>query len=123
MHLQVTLNGAIPSLPGWSRTALALIAQAGQDPIDLYLRASGGRQEKEQTIDTQSDVLTSGIELCGGRVGEVFKDDPFTGTVRDRPGLNKLVAAARAVRTASSSSTLRRRPSCARSSPASPPVR
>jgi hypothetical protein len=28
-------------------------------------------------------------------VGEVFKDDPFTGTVRDWPGLNKVLAAAR----------------------------
>jgi DNA invertase Pin-like site-specific DNA recombinase len=68
---------------------------AGQHPIDLYERVSGGKQEKEQTIDTQHDVLTSGIELCGGRVGEVFVDNPFTGTVANRPGLNKLRAAAR----------------------------
>jgi DNA invertase Pin-like site-specific DNA recombinase len=96
MHPQVTANGATPSLPGCSRTALALIAQAGQTPIDLYERVSGGKQEKQQTIDTQHDVLTSAIELCGGRVGEVFTDNPFTGTVSDRPGLNKLRAAARA---------------------------
>jgi DNA invertase Pin-like site-specific DNA recombinase len=34
-------------------------------------------------------------------VGEVFKDDPITGTVRDRPGLNKLMVAARASHQAS----------------------
>jgi DNA invertase Pin-like site-specific DNA recombinase len=95
MHPHGTPNGSLPSLPGWSRTALALIAQAGSHPIDLYERVSGGRQEKEQTIDTQHDVLTSGIELSSGRVGEVFKDNPFTGTVSSRPGLNKLRAAAR----------------------------
>jgi hypothetical protein len=95
MHPHHTPNGSAPTLPGWSRAAIALVTLAGEEPIDLYLRVSGNRQEKEQTIDTQDDVLTSGIELLGGRVGDKFKDDPFTGTVRDRPGLNKLMAAAR----------------------------
>src|SRR5207248_11345675 len=37
----------------------------------------------------------SGIEMCGGRVGEKFKDNPFTGTVRDRPGINRAIGAYR----------------------------
>jgi DNA invertase Pin-like site-specific DNA recombinase len=71
--------------------ATAIAAASGQD-VALYARVSGGEQEKQATIDSQLDGLRLAVQRCGGRIVAEYIDNPYTGTVRRRPALDRLMA-------------------------------
>ena len=58
----------------------------------IYARVSTGRQEKEQTIDSQLDALYRAAEEGGYEVApsHVFVDEGRSGSHLDRPGLDQL---------------------------------
>src|ERR1041384_1754597 len=63
----------------------------------IYARVSTGRQERDQTIDSQVTALwqwarTNGHDLPPERI---FTDEGYTGARLDRPGLDRLRDAAR----------------------------
>lgn len=70
------------------------MANADRDAI--YARVSGATQEHEQTIDTQLFKIHQHFDPEGRPVYETYLDNPFTGTVLNRPGLDACLQAARA---------------------------
>lgn len=62
----------------------------------LYARVSTGRQENEETIDSQIDEIKTRIELDGNILSpeHVFKDDGWTGEMLQRPALDAMRDAA-----------------------------
>jgi site-specific DNA recombinase len=64
----------------------------------LYGRVSGDRQEKEATIETQVFKLRERMQAEGVPACEEYLDNPYTGTVANRPALDRLMADARAGR-------------------------
>src|SRR5438105_2090470 len=73
--------------------ATAIAAASGQDTA-LYARVSGGEQEKQATIESQLAELRRAVQRCGGRIVAEYIENPYTGTVRRRPALDRLMAAA-----------------------------
>ncbi len=63
-----------------------------------YARVSTGRQENEATIDSQIDEVEQRISADGLALATNarFKDDGWTGTVLERPGLDAMLDAAKA---------------------------
>lgn len=62
----------------------------------LYARVSTGRQENEETIDSQIDEIKSRILSDGNMLSEehIYKDDGWTGEMLQRPGLDSMRDAA-----------------------------
>ena len=62
----------------------------------LYARVSTGRQEHEETIDSQIDEIKRRIESDGNILSpeHIFKDDGWTGEILQRPGLDAMRDAA-----------------------------
>lgn len=62
----------------------------------LYARVSTGRQENEETIDSQIDEIKTRIELDGNILSpqHIFKDDGWTGEMLQRPALDAMRDAA-----------------------------
>jgi len=62
-----------------------------------YARVSTERQERQQTIDSQITVLSAWAEGAGHelRAEHVFRDEGYSGTRLDRPGLDALRDAVR----------------------------
>src|SRR5262249_3236649 len=58
-------------------------------------RVSGDRQEKEETIETQLFKLHERIKDEGLTVHQEYLDNPYTGTVINRPALDRLIDDAR----------------------------
>jgi site-specific DNA recombinase len=58
----------------------------------LYARVSTGKQEKEETIDSQLDALQSAARIRGCEVPAefIFLDEGYSGAYLDRPGLERL---------------------------------
>ncbi len=58
----------------------------------LYARVSTGRQENEQTIESQVDEIKNRIKADGNILSDkhMFLDDGWTGTMLARPGLDAL---------------------------------
>lgn len=58
----------------------------------LYARVSTGRQENEQTIESQVDEIKNRIKADGNILSDkhMFLDDGWTGTILARPGLDAL---------------------------------
>jgi DNA invertase Pin-like site-specific DNA recombinase len=56
----------------------------------LYARVSSGAQQKEGTIDSQVVELKRQIAAAGHVLVKEYIDDGITGTVLDRPALEKL---------------------------------
>jgi site-specific DNA recombinase len=70
---------------------------AGNADVDaIYLRVSGDEQTKQETVKTQEHVIRETFGPEGREVYAVYADDPYTGTVIDRPALNRLLTDARA---------------------------
>jgi len=65
--------------------------------VALYARVSTGRQENEQTIESQLDEVKRRIESDGNKLlsHNVFIDDGWTGTLLARPALDELRDAVR----------------------------
>jgi site-specific DNA recombinase len=63
--------------------------------VALYARVSGDRQEKEATIETQLFKLRERVEAESLCLHDEYLDNPYTGTVPSRPGLDRLMADAR----------------------------
>jgi site-specific DNA recombinase len=61
------------------------------DWVALYARVSGDRQEKEQTIETQLMKLHERVRGEGLFVYTEYLDNPYTGTVANRPALDRLM--------------------------------
>jgi site-specific DNA recombinase len=63
----------------------------------IYARVSTGRQERDQTMDSQLTALRSWAATAGHELGEahVFCDAGFSGTRLDRPALDALRDAVR----------------------------
>ena len=59
----------------------------------IYARFSSDRQN-ERSVDDQVHICAERANSHGWTVDQVFSDYAITGTVRDRPGLNSLLAAA-----------------------------
>jgi len=64
----------------------------------IYVRVSTGRQENEETIDSQLEEVKKKVEADGNVVPEenIFKDDGWTGEMLQRPGLDAMRDAASA---------------------------
>jgi site-specific DNA recombinase len=64
--------------------------------VAIYARVSTTRQEKDQTIDSQISVLTKWAQENGHELlpEHIFKDEGYSGTRLDRPGLDALRDAA-----------------------------
>jgi site-specific DNA recombinase len=62
----------------------------------LYARVSTGRQENEETIDSQIDEIKARISLDGNVLSleNIFQDDGWTGEMLIRPGLDAMRDAA-----------------------------
>jgi site-specific DNA recombinase len=62
----------------------------------LYARVSTGRQENEETIDSQIDEIKTRIEMDGNILSpeHIFKDDGWTGEMLQRPALDAMRDAA-----------------------------
>src|SRR5262245_27141020 len=60
--------------------------------IAIYVRVSTQRQAQTQTIDQQIERLRSHVAALGGQlpVGNVFRDDGYSGATLKRPGLDRL---------------------------------
>lgn len=60
--------------------------------VALYARVSTGRQERDQTIDSQLTALRAWTAAHGHEVAEqhVFRDEGQSGSRLDRPGLDRL---------------------------------
>src|SRR3712207_402278 len=58
----------------------------------IYARVSTERQERQQTIDSQLASLRRWAEAEGHRLAEthVFRDEGYSGSRLDRPGLDSL---------------------------------
>ena len=65
--------------------------------VAIYARVSTGRQEREETIETQLDVVRTYCERNDLEIATVFKDEGVSGTVPfdERPGGSALLDAAR----------------------------
>ena len=63
----------------------------------IYARVSTGRQERDQTIDSQWTLLRQWVQAHGHepRPEHVFIDEGYSGSRLDRPGLDRLRDAAR----------------------------
>ncbi len=63
----------------------------------LYARVSTERQERQQTIDGQLTALRAWAVANGHELAEdhVFRDDGYSGSRLDRPGLDGLRAGTR----------------------------
>src|SRR5262249_46710401 len=63
----------------------------------IYARVSTGRQERDQTIDSQLTALRQWTTTPGHEVRpeHVFTDEGYSGARLDRPGLDRLRDAAR----------------------------
>jgi site-specific DNA recombinase len=63
----------------------------------LYARVSSEKQEQEQTIDSQIDEIASEIERDGNILSSenTFIDDGWSGTMLERPSLDKMRDAAK----------------------------
>ena len=61
-------------------------------PVALYARVSTGRQEQEKTIESQLEALRVLAQAKSGSAVEplVFKDEGYSGSRLDRPGLDAL---------------------------------
>ena len=66
-------------------------------PVALYARVSTERQERQQTIDSQLAVLRAWAAAQGHPVSDeqVFRDEGYSGSRLDRPGLDALRDAVR----------------------------
>ena len=62
----------------------------------IYIRVSTGRQENEETIDSQLDEVKKRVMADGNVIPEenIFKDDGWTGEMLQRPGLDAMRDAA-----------------------------
>src|SRR5262249_48620605 len=62
----------------------------------IYARVSTGRQERQQTIDSQVDALRSWASANAHDLADdcVYADEGYTGSRLDRPGLDGLRDAA-----------------------------
>src|SRR5215475_10837681 len=56
----------------------------------LYARVSTDAQQKEGTIDSQLVELRRQIAVAGHVLAEEYIDDGYTGTLLDRPALNRI---------------------------------
>ena len=63
----------------------------------IYARVSTERQERQQTIDSQLAALSAWAEQAGHELmaGHVFRDEGYSGSRLDRPGLDALRDAVR----------------------------
>src|SRR5262249_21180844 len=63
----------------------------------IYVRISTGRQERDQTIDSQLTALRQWAQAHGHdlRPEDAFTDEGYSGSRLDRPGLDRLRDAAR----------------------------
>ena len=63
----------------------------------IYARVSTERQERQQTIDSQLATLSAWAEQAGHELtaGHVFRDEGYSGSRLDRPGLDALRDAVR----------------------------
>jgi len=63
-----------------------------------YARVSTGRQENEETIDSQIDEIEQRIKTDGLVLDKenTFSDDGWTGTILQRPGVDQMLEAAKA---------------------------
>src|SRR5688500_14055467 len=61
-----------------------------------YVRVSTGRQEKEETIDSQLDEIRAAVAAYGATLSEdnIFADDGWTGEILQRPALDEMRDAA-----------------------------
>src|SRR5215468_6892853 len=58
----------------------------------LYARVSTDAQQKEGTIESQLVELRRQIKVAGHVLAEEYIDDGYTGTLLDRPALNRMRA-------------------------------
>ena len=58
----------------------------------LYARVSTDAQQKEGTIESQLVELRRQIAAAGNVLAEEYIDDGYTGTLLDRPALNRMRA-------------------------------
>ena len=58
----------------------------------LYARVSTDAQQKEGTIESQLVELRRQIAVAGYVLAEEYIDDGYTGTLLDRPALNRMRA-------------------------------
>jgi site-specific DNA recombinase len=56
----------------------------------VYARVSTETQEKQQTIDSQLAELRRHADAQGLTIAQEFRDDGYSGTVLERPGLDAL---------------------------------
>jgi site-specific DNA recombinase len=63
----------------------------------VYARVSTERQERQQTIDSQLAALRAWAQAAGHELSDahVFRDEGYSGSRLDRPGLDALRDAAR----------------------------
>ena len=63
----------------------------------IYARVSSERQERQQTIDSQLTALRAWVAANGYELAEdhIFRDDGYSGSRLDRPGLDGLRDAVR----------------------------
>jgi site-specific DNA recombinase len=64
--------------------------------VALYARVSSERQEKERTIESQVEVVTSKAATEGWVVEMTCLDNGYSGSRLDRPGLDRVRDAAAA---------------------------
>ena len=83
-------QGLAASVP--TRDTIQASGRRGLKRAALYARVSTDKQEREETVASQVDLLRQTAEARGYEVlpGNVFIDDGISGTRLDRPALDRL---------------------------------
>lgn len=61
----------------------------------IYCRVSSGRQEQEETVESQREAVRAYAVGKGYAIAEEFVDEAYSGATLERPGLDRLRDAAR----------------------------